>query len=115
MLYRYQSHKSNRRKFKMKKVISTIVVMGLISSILINTAYAGDRNGGINPIWIPVAILSTLAAVAITQPEPVVYERRVVYEPRQAVKYEEPRHYRHARYYERDRVYGEISRHRDYR
>ena len=101
----------------MKKAISTIVVVGLISSMIVNTAQAGDRNGGINPIWIPVAILSTLAAVAISQPEPVVYEHRIAYEPRQSVVYEESRHYRRARYDnhdERERYY-EPRRYGEYR
>jgi hypothetical protein len=88
----------------MKKVISTVIAIGLISSMLANTVYAGDHHGGgINPLWIPVAILSTVAATvaAIVQP-PVVYEQRVYSEPRQTVIYEEPRHqYRHGRYYER--------------
>lgn len=99
----------------MKKVISTIVAIGFVSSMLVNTAHAGDR-GSINPIWIPVAILSTIAAVAISQPEPAV-ERRIIYEPRQAVVYEEPRHYRHARYDnhdEREHSY-EPRRYREYR
>jgi hypothetical protein len=100
----------------MKKAISTIVAIGFISSMLVNTAYAGGRNGGgINPLWIPVAILSTLAAVTIAQPQPVVYERRITYEPRHTVIYEEPRNYRHARYYERDRAYDEAPRYREYR
>jgi hypothetical protein len=102
----------------MKKVISTIVAIGCISSMLVNTAHAGSRNGGgINPIWIPVAILSTLAAITIAQEEPVVHERRVIYEPRHAARYEEPRHYRHTRYDSHDeRVrYYEPGRHREYR
>jgi hypothetical protein len=44
--------------------------------MLINTARADNRRGGINPIRIPVAILSTLAAVAISQPEPVSSNRQ---------------------------------------
>lgn len=115
----------------MKKAISTIVAIGFVSSMLVNSAYAGDRHGGgINPLWVPVAILSTLAAVTISQSQPVVYERHVYVEPRQAVIYEEPmhyrqnhyydrscdepRHYRQDRYYDRDRSYGE-PRYRDYR
>lgn len=107
----------------MKKVLTIIVAVGFISSMLVNTASAGERGGGINPLWIPVAILSTLAAVTIAQPQQVVYERRVEYEPRQTVVYEEPRpivvyqeprHYRYARYYERDRDY-EAPRYREYR
>jgi len=87
----------------MKKVISTIVAIGFISSMLVNTVYAGDRHGGgINPLWIPVAIITSVAATVATivQP-PVVYEHRVYSEPRQTVMYEEPRHYRHEHYYER--------------
>jgi hypothetical protein len=119
----------------MRKIISTIVAIGLISATLVNTASAGDRHGGghgggINPLWIPVAILSTLAAVTIAQPPPAVYERQVYYEPRptviyeeprQTVVYSEPRHYRNDHYYDRgpsysyyDRVY-ESPRYRDYR
>ena len=114
----------------MKKVISTIVAVGFISSMLVNTAHAGR----INPLWIPVAVLSTIAAVTIANAQPVVYERHITYEPRQRVIYEEPRqrvvyeeprqrvvyeeprhnHYRHARYYERDRAY-EAPRYREYR
>ncbi len=76
----------------MKKVISTIVAVALVSSLLINTAYAGDHHGGdLNPLWVPVAIFSTLvAAMALSNP-PVVHEQRVVYEPRQTVVYREPR------------------------
>jgi hypothetical protein len=108
----------------MKKVLTIIVAVGFISSMLVNTASAGGRHGGgISPLWIPVAILSTLAAVTIAQPQQVVYERRAEYEPRQTVVYEEPRpivvyqeprHYRYARYYERDRD-CESPRYRDYR
>jgi len=94
-------HKEHRRKSKMKKAISTIVTIGLLSSMLVNTAYAGNHHGGgINPAWIPVAIISTLAAVAITQAQPVVHERHVVYEPVREVRYVEPRYYRYERYYE---------------
>ena len=90
----------------MKKAISTIVAIGFISSMLANTAYAGSRNGGgINPLWIPVAILSTIAAVTLAQPQPVVYERRINYEPRQTVIYEEPRHWREQNYERRQVVY----------
>jgi hypothetical protein len=108
----------------MKKIISTIVAIGFISSMLANTAHAGDRHVGIlNPLWLPVAILSTVAAaVAITLPQPVIYERQEYSEPRQRVIYAEPRHYRHERYYERgpanysydERAY-ESPRYRDYR
>lgn len=106
----------------MKKVITTIVAVGFISSMLVNTAHAGR----INPLWIPVAVLSTIAAVTIANAQPVVYERQITYEPRQRVViyeeprqrvvYEEPRHnhYRHARYYERERAY-EAPRYREYR
>jgi hypothetical protein len=98
----------------MKKIISTIVVMGLLSSLLANAAYAGDR--GFNPLWIPVAILATVAAVATTQPEPVVLKQQVTYI--------EPRHHRHDRNYERRPVncyhdererYYEPPRYRYYR
>ncbi|MEI6207487.1 MAG: hypothetical protein WCP20_11950 [Desulfuromonadales bacterium] len=100
----------------MKKAISTTVAVGVISTLLVSTSYAGGRqNSGINPIWVPVAIISTLAAVAIAQPQTIVYEPRVRCEPReQVVIREEPRHYRHAHYYESERGY-EAPRHHDYR
>jgi len=112
----------------MKKVISTIVAIGFISSMLVNTVYAGDRNGHIevlNPLWLPVAILSTVAAgVATIVQAPFVYEQRGYSEPRQTVIYEEPRHYRQDQYYERGpsnyyydergRAY-EAPRYREYR
>jgi len=89
----------------MKKTISTIVAIGLVSSMLVNTAFAGSRDGGgISPLWIPVAILSTLAAVTIAQPQPVVYERRITYQPRQTVIHEEPR-WREHNYKRRQVVY----------
>jgi len=106
------------REDVMKK---SILVVVLISSMLVNTAYAGERHGGgINPLWIPVAVLSGVVATAaiMSSPPPVTYERRVYYEPqqtvvyeepRQTVLYEEPRHYRHERherYYDRDRYYA---------
>lgn len=83
----------------MKKTIPTIVALAFISTMLANTAYAGHNGGGINPVWIPVAMFTTLAAVAIAQ-QPVVHERRIIYEPVREVRYVEPRHYRYARYYE---------------
>jgi hypothetical protein len=100
----------------MKKIISTIVALGFISSMLITTAYAGDRHGAdfLNPLWIPAAILSTLAVITSPPVQPVVYERRGYYEPRQTVIYEEPRHYRHDYYDGRYRAYEE-PRYRDYR
>lgn len=101
----------------MKRIISTIVIMMCISSILASSVYAGERNShgsGINPLWIPVAILSTIAAVVtIAEPQPVVYEHREYAEPRQVIVYEEPRHH-HEHYYERNRE-AEMSRHHDYR
>jgi hypothetical protein len=110
----------------MKKAISTIVAMGFISSMLVNTAYAGHGHIEVlNPLWVPVAILSTVAAtVATIVQAPFVYERQGYYEPRQPVVYEEPRHYRQDHYYERGpanyyydergRAY-EAPRYRDYR
>jgi hypothetical protein len=88
---------------KMKKVISTIVAIGFISSMLVNTAFAGNRHIEVlNPFWVPVAILSTVAAtVATIVQAPFVYERQGYAEPRQSVTYEEPRQYRHEHYYER--------------
>ena len=98
----------------MKKAISSIVAIGIMATVLVNTSYAGDR-GGINPLWIPVAIMSTVAALTIARPEPVVNERRVHYEPRhQVVIREEPRRYRHAHYYESEHGYKAPRRH-DYR
>lgn len=116
----------------MKKAITTIVAIGFVSSMLVNTAYAGHRDLEVlNPLWLPVAILSTVAAaVSIAQPQPVVYERHVYTEPRQTVIYEQPRHYRHGRYYDRScdepRRYSQVRyydrdryydgpRYRDYR
>jgi hypothetical protein len=121
----------------MKKVISTIVTVALISSLLINTAFAGDHHGGgFNPLWLPVAILSTLVAAVALSAAPVVHEQRVIYEPHQTAVYQEPRqvyyeeprqtvvyapprHYRNARYDDRyydDRGRGyESPRYRDYR
>jgi hypothetical protein len=110
----------------MKKVISTIVVIGFISSMLVNTAFAGHGHIEVfNPLWVPVAILSTVAAtVATVVQAPFVYERQGYAEPRQSVIYEEPRHYRQEHYYERGpsnyyyeergRAY-EAPRYRDYR
>ena len=110
----------------MKKLISTIVVTGLISGMLANTVYASDRHLEIlNPLWLPAAILSSVAATVtvIAQP-PVIYQRQEYSEPRQTVIYEEPRHYRHNHYYERrparyyyderERAY-EQPRYREYR
>jgi hypothetical protein len=117
-----------QEEIKMKKVISTIVAIGFVSSMIVNTAYAGDHHGHLevlNPLWLPVAILTTVAATvaAIAQP-PVIYEQRVYSEPRQTVIYEEPRHYRQNRYYdrgpenynyyERGRTY-DAPRYREYR
>jgi len=89
----------------MKKVISTIVAIGFISSMTFNTAYAGDRHGHfevLNPLWLPVAILSTVAATVSTIVQaPFVFENREYSEPRPTVIYEEPRQYRHERHYER--------------
>lgn len=107
----------------MKRVISTIVAVGFVSSMLATTAHAGNRHLEIlNPLWVPAAILSTLAAaVTISLPQPVVYEQRGYSEARQTVIYEQPRHYRHdrrpdhaydesrhyrqVRYYDRERAY----------
>ncbi|MHB9148247.1 MAG: hypothetical protein ACYC2U_07745 [Candidatus Amoebophilus sp.] len=112
----------------MKKTFSTIVAIGFVSSMLVNTAYAGHRDIEVlNPLWLPIAILSTAAAVIQA---PFVYENREYQEPRQTVIYEEPRHYRQYQYYDRsyeepryyrqdryndrDRAYGE-PRYRGYR
>ena len=98
----------------MKKII---LVSLLISSLLVSTVYAGGGHGGrygggINPLWIPVAVLSTLAVATTvaTLPSPVVYDRRVYYEPRQTVVYEEPRRaivYEEPSYYRGSRHYSE--------
>lgn len=106
----------------MKRAISTIVAVGLVSSMLATTAHAGSRHLDVlNPLWVPAAILSTLAAVTISLPQPVIYEQRGYPEARQTVIYEQPRHYRHdrrpdyafeesrhyrqIRYYDRERAY----------
>lgn len=111
---------------------SVIVTMMIISSMLVNTAYAGDRyhGDGLNPLWIPVAIFSTLAAVAIAESAPPVYEHRHYYEPRRTIVYEEPRQRviyeepRYYRYYDREPSHhyreeryrsDESPRYRDYR
>lgn len=95
----------------MKKVISTIVAAGLIASVLANTAIAGGHHSdGIDPLWVPVAILSTVAAtVATVVQAPFVYEHHNYPEPRQTVIYEEPRHYRYERYYDRSHSERERS------
>lgn len=94
----------------MKKNISTIVAAGLISSMLASTAFAGGHRGEeINPLWVPVAILSTVAAtVATIVQAPFVYERHEYPEPRRTIIYEEPRQYRHEYYY--DRSHGDRER-----
>ena|ERR1039457_2374784 len=87
----------------MKKSIFTIVALGFVSSMFVNTAFAGNRHFEVlNPFWVPAAILSTVAATVATivQP-PVVVERRGFYVPQQTVIYAEPSHYRQVRYYER--------------
>jgi hypothetical protein len=129
LFVKHTSRHIMRRKFKMKKVISTIVAVALLSNLLINTAYAGDYHGGdFNPLWVPVAILSTLVAAVALSTAPVVHEQRVVYEPRQTAVYQEPRQtvvYNDSRYYRHvrhdDRYYDdhdrgcESPRYRDYR
>jgi hypothetical protein len=83
----------------MKKVISTIVALGFISSMLVSSAYAGhDHIEVLNPLWLPVAILSTVATIVQA---PFIYGNRGYSESRQAVIYEEPRNHRQVRYYER--------------
>jgi hypothetical protein len=102
-----------QEEIKMKKVISTIVVMGFISSMLVSTAFAGQARIEIfNPLWIPVAILSTIAAATtITIPgPPAVYAPPMAYsappvvyaEPRPTVIYEAPQYYQrpYVRYYD---------------
>lgn len=98
----------------MKKIISTIVAIGLTSALLVNNSYAGGRHG-IDPIWVPVAVVSTIAALAIAQAEPVVYERRVYREPRPIIIREhDHRHHRHGGHGECDRDH-ESRRHHHYR
>jgi len=99
----------------MKKAISTIVAIGFVSSMLVNTAYAGNRHLEVfNPLWVPVVILSTVAATASTIVlAPFAYEQRGYTEPRQTVIYEEPRHYRQDYYYDRYRAH-EGPRYREY-
>lgn len=91
----------------MNKLISTIIAVGFISTIMVNSAYAGHRHIAVfNPLWVPAAILSTVAAtVATIVPPPVIIERQVYSEPQQTVIYEEPRHYRNERYYVRGPAY----------
>lgn len=101
----------------MKKIISTIVAVAIISTLSATTATAGSRGAGVDPIWIPVAIFSTLAAVAISQPT-VVHEHRASHEPPRVIVYEEPRHHRHhERHYDRDRWerHYEVAQYREYR
>lgn len=101
----------------MKKIISTIVAVAIISTLSVNTATAGSRSDGVDPLWIPVAIFSTLAAVAISQP-PVVHEHRVSHEPPRVIVYEEPHHHRHQeRRYDHDRWERrtEVAQYREYR
>jgi hypothetical protein len=109
----------------MKKTITTIAALGFVSTMFATSAFAGGRHLEVmNPFWVPVAILSTVAATVATivQP-PVLFERRGYYEPHQTVIYEEPRQYRRDAYYERgpahyyydrDRA-NEGPRYRDYR
>lgn len=110
----------------MKKSISTIVAIGFVSSMLVNSAYAGHRNLEVlNPLWLPVTILSTVAAtVATIVQAPFVYESREYAEPRPTVIYEEPRQNRHEHYYDRGPAsynyyergrYYDAPRHRGYR
>jgi len=112
----------------MKKIISTIVTIGFMSSMIVNSADAGDRHGHLevlNPLWLPVAILSTVAAtVATIVQAPFASEHREYPEPRQTIIYEEPQHYRQDHYYERgpsNYYYGkrgrsyEAPRYREYR
>jgi len=112
----------------MKKAIFTIIAIGFVSSMLVNTAYAAHGHGHVehfNPLWIPAAVLSTVVATVATIAQPhAVHEQQAYYEPRRTVIYEEPRHYRQDHYYERSpancyygergRVY-EAPRHRNYR
>jgi len=94
----------------MKKLI---VLATLISSISVSAAYAGEVRGGIlNPLWLPVTILSSVAEV--TAPPAVMYSRRTNYEsgttvvyrePQRTVIYEQPRHHRHDYSYERSPSY----------
>ena len=100
----------------MKKAISTIVAIGFVSSMLVNTAYAGNRHLEVfNPLWVPVAIFSTVAATvaAIVQP-PVVYVRPGYSKPPQAVIYSEPRNYRYERNYDRYEEPGSYRQIRNY-
>jgi len=91
----------------MKKLVSTIVSIGFISSMLINTAYADNRHLEVlNPLWLPVEILSSVATtVSALVLAPFAFEHRGYSEPRQTVTYEEPRNYRQDHYYERGPAY----------
>ena len=76
----------------MKKAITTIVAVSLLSATLAGSAYAGERHMNVfNPLWLPVAIATSVAATvdAIT-PRPVIVEHRTYMEPRRTVVYEEP-------------------------
>jgi signal peptidase I len=94
----------------MKKLI---VLTILFSTMSVSAAFAGEVPGGIlNPLWLPVTILSSVAEV--TAPPHVVYSRRTYYEPgatvvyrepQQTVMYERPRHDRHDYYNERRSSY----------
>ena len=91
----------------MKKALSTLVAAGLVATLLVNTAHAGKQHDSdFNPLWIPVAILSTVVAVAaITQPPPV-YEHREQRESKKIIIVDEPRHHQAGRYHEsRDTMY----------
>jgi hypothetical protein len=107
----------------MRRVISTIIAVAFITSMFANTAFAGDHHGGgISPLWIPVALFTTLTAIAITQPQPVIYERHINYEPVRTVRYEEPRYIRSYDrgpqdycQHEHDRSYRDRYRDRYYR
>ena len=110
----------------MRKAISTIVAIVFISSMLVNTAFADHGHIDVfNPLWLPVEILSTVAATVSTIVlAPFAYEHRGYPETRHTVIYEEPRNYRQDRYYERapshyyyderGRAY-EAPRYREYR
>lgn len=102
----------------MKKNITIVIAALCIAGTLVSSACAGERQrGGVDPIWIPVAIFSTLAAVAIAQ-QPVVHEETVRYEPSRVIVVEEPRrhrhHDRHREWDDHGRRY-EMAQYREYR
>lgn len=75
----------------MKKTISIIVALSLMTSLSATSAHAGHHHeGGVHPLWIPVAVLSTLAAAVTFSQSRVIHEQPVYVESRRPVVYELP-------------------------